>query len=180
MNRKVHFFIANKGLVDLKTNKYYSVYNMSENKLQKLIEEFTGKLPLDISEVKISLNEDTGAYWCAISSKDSRFFIGRDGDTLRAINYLLHRMIEKELPEGEKLDLIVDVNNYQKQIIDKLKAVAHMMAERARFFKSSVDVDPMSAFERKIIHEYIQAQDDLETESVGEGRDRHIVIKYKG
>ena len=53
-----------------------------------------------------------------------------------------------------------------------------MMAERARYFKSSIDVEPMPPHERRIVHEFLSTMPDMKTESVGEGSKRHIVIKY--
>ena len=61
-----------------------------------------------------------------------------------------------------------------------MQATAHMMAERARYFKSNIEVDPMSAFERRIIHEFLSDATDLKTESMGEGPQRRVVIKYIG
>ena len=55
-----------------------------------------------------------------------------------------------------------------------------MMAERARYFKSSVEVDPMPAFERRIVHEFLSDAIDLKTESTGFGAKRRVVIKYVG
>ena len=83
---------------------------------------------------------------------------------------------------GEKsgLGLIVDINDFQKKHIENIRAVAHMMSERARYFKSNIEVDPMSAFERRIIHEFLSEANDLKTESMGAGRDRRVVIKYVG
>jgi len=54
------------------------------------------------------------------------------------------------------------------------------MAERARYFKSSVEVDPMPAFERRIVHEFLSDAIDLKTESTGFGAKRRVVIKYVG
>ena len=55
-----------------------------------------------------------------------------------------------------------------------------MMSERARYFKSNMEVDPMSAFERRVVHEFLSESSDLKTESMGIGRDRRVVIKYVG
>lgn len=55
-----------------------------------------------------------------------------------------------------------------------------MMGERARYFKSSVEVDPMSAFERRVVHEFLSNASDLKTESMGFGPTRRVVIKYIG
>jgi spoIIIJ-associated protein len=111
-----------------------------------------------------------------ITTLNSRELIGKDGETIQALNHLLKRFVEKN---GEINHVALDVNGYQDKKIEKLKVVAHMMAERARFFKSSVELDPMNAFERHVVHEYIQSQNDLETESTGFGKERHVVIKYK-
>ena len=56
-----------------------------------------------------------------------------------------------------------------KKRVDNVKAVAHMMSERARYFKSNIEVDPMSAFERRVVHEFLSNATDLKTESVGFG-----------
>ena len=55
-----------------------------------------------------------------------------------------------------------------------------MMAERARYFKSNIEVDPMSAFERRVVHEFLAGETDLKTESTGYGPTRRVVIKYLG
>jgi predicted RNA-binding protein Jag len=55
-----------------------------------------------------------------------------------------------------------------------------MMSERARYFKSNIEVDPMSAFERRVIHEFLSEATDLKTESIGTGSSRRVVIKYTG
>ena len=75
-------------------------------------------------------------------------------------------------------NFIIDINDFQKQHIEKLHSIAHTMAERARFFKSSIEIDPMSAFDRRIIHEFLSDANDLKTESIGEGHTRRVVIKY--
>jgi spoIIIJ-associated protein len=54
------------------------------------------------------------------------------------------------------------------------------MSERARYFKSNIEVDPMSAFERRIVHEFLSEANDLKTESVGFGPSRRVIIKYIG
>ena len=68
---------------------------------------------------------------------------------------------------------------YKRQV-EAVRAVAHMMGERARYFKSSMEVDPMSAFERRIVHEFLASATDLKTESTGMGASRRVVIKYVG
>lgn len=147
--------------------------------VKTIIEEVlkTGLFPYE--EVVLHAPELEEMVWYQIKSNDSKSLIGYRGETLSAINHLVKKMVEKKNTEPNKnFDFFIDVNDYTKKRVDSLKTVAHMMAERARFFKSSVDVDPMSAFDRKIIHSYLSTQPDISTQSEGEGPTRHIVIRY--
>ena len=145
--------------------------------IQNYIEKILNLLEVEYEDISIDIS-DSSSYVCNISSKDSRFLIGRDGENLKALNYITKRAISQKNPD-QKVHILLDVNGYQEEKIKKIKAIAHMMAERSRFFKSAVELDPMNSFERHVIHEYIQDMNDLETESTGTGRDRRVVIKYK-
>ncbi len=113
-----------------------------------------------------------------IETPDSRFVIGRDGETLRSLNHIVNRIVEKNLNVEQTGRLFIDVNNYQKKHFDDLKTVAHMMAERARYFKSNIEVDPMPAFDRRIVHMFLEGVPDIKTESEGYGPGRRVIIKY--
>ena len=81
---------------------------------------------------------------------------------------------------NSRMSIIIDINGFQKKRVENIRAVAHMMGERARYFKSNIEVDPMSAFERRIVHEFLSDATDLKTESTGFGHTRRVVIKYIG
>ncbi|MEI8175102.1 MAG: R3H domain-containing nucleic acid-binding protein, partial [bacterium] len=86
-----------------------------------------------------------------------------------------------DVPRTEKgPSILIDINGFQQKRIENIHAIAHMMAERARYFKSNIEVDPMPAFERRIVHEFLSEAHDLKTESTGEGFSRRVVIKYIG
>jgi len=70
------------------------------------------------------------------------------------------------------------VNDYRASIIEKLKMKAGIMANRARDMKSNIELEPMSSYERLIIHGTLSSQPNIKTESTGEGKDRRIIIKY--
>ncbi|MEK7088934.1 MAG: R3H domain-containing nucleic acid-binding protein, partial [Patescibacteria group bacterium] len=136
--------------------------------------------------------------WFSVEVSQPHFFWECGGEALFAINYLARRMIEaKTLKDSPKLDLrdflksnlgekqeglgiLIDINGFQKRRIENIHAIAYMMAERARYFKSNIEVDPMPAFERRIVHEFLSNATDLKTESQGEGLSRRVVIKYIG
>lgn len=151
---------------------------MDKDKIKKTIEEIFDHMSCKIDSCEFSHEDDM--VWCSISTPDSRFVIGRDGETLRSFNHIVKKIIEKQISEEESRVLTIDINDYQKKRLDSLRATAHMLAERAKYFKSSVEVDPMSSFERRIIHTFVEKIPDVTTESVGVGPNRKVVIKYIG
>jgi spoIIIJ-associated protein len=163
---------------------------MDKPEIQNLIEELIKKT--GIITTKVAMTED-GFHntWFSVEVNEPHFFIGRDGEGLYALNHLIRRIIEGKNPtllppltkgrvgEGSN-NVLIDINDFQKKRVENIRAVAHMMGERAKYFKSSIEVNPMSAFERRIVHEFLSTATDLKTESVGFGSSRRVVIKYVG
>lgn len=152
-----------------------------KDKIKEIIEEIFKKASCTISKCEF-INDD-GMFWCMIETPDSHFMIGKEGETLRSINHIVQRILEKDAIKEQDDNLpriFIDINNYQKKHFDNLKTIAHMMAERARYFKSNIELDPMSAFERRVIHMFLENTKDLKTESEGFGPSRRVVIKYIG
>lgn len=151
---------------------------MEEELIKKIIEDIFTHTNCTISKYEVSL--ENGMLWCMIDTPDSRFMIGRDGETLRSLNHLVRKIIEKSSGKEEISNVFIDINGYQKKRFDSLKNIAHMMAERAKYFKSNIEVDPMPANERRIIHMFLEGIPDIKTESEGYGPERRVVIKYIG
>jgi spoIIIJ-associated protein len=151
---------------------------MENTTVEKIVHEFltsTGFVP----EEELSIKQDTtNPLWFSLHVKNGHMLIGHDGETLHALTYLLKRIIDNKFNEETAKAVTLDINDFYKKRVEQLKTTAHMLAERARFFKSSIDLDPMNPFERRIVHEYLQSYTDISTDSVGEGRNRHIVIKF--
>lgn len=151
---------------------------MNEEIIKKTIEDIFKHTACTISSFEISL--ENGMLWCMIETPDSRFMIGREGETLRSLNHLVRKIVEKESNQEEVGNIFIDINGYQKKRFDSLKNIAHMMAERAKYFKSNIEVDPMPANERRIIHMFLEGIPEIKTESEGLGPNRRVVIKYIG
>jgi spoIIIJ-associated protein len=152
---------------------------MAKEKIQQAVTELITRAGFKPESISVTYEEPSHTLWFSVISGEARFLLGREGEALGAINHLATKVAEKILAGTEdRLRVVVDANDFERKKIESLKTVAHMMAERARYFKSSIDVDPMNAHERRIIHEFIGAMPDMKTESVGEGKNRHIVIKY--
>ncbi|MEK9182788.1 MAG: R3H domain-containing nucleic acid-binding protein [Patescibacteria group bacterium] len=157
---------------------------MDKDAMQNLIKELIEKTGAILN--KITITEEGGTNtWFSVEVSEPHLFITRDGEALNALNHIARRMIEAKIPEtengpGAESNILIDINGFQKKRVDNVRAVAHMMSERARYFKSNIEVDPMSAFERRVIHEFLSDATDLKTESVGIGASRRVVIKYVG
>lgn len=149
---------------------------MDQTAIKKIIEDIFSQTACTITSCEFK--EEGTMLWCMIDTPDSRFLIGRDGETLRSINHIVQKILEKTSGEDAVTRLFIDINGYQKKRFDNLKTIAHMMAERARYFKSNIEVDPMPAYERRIIHMFLEGSPDIKTESEGYGPTRRVVIKY--
>lgn len=114
----------------------------------------------------------------SIQSSDSALIIGREGETLDALTHILRRIVETKFAEGSAREISIDVNGYKEARVEKLKGAARMLAERAKMFKHDVEMDPMSSYERLVIHSEFENDPSIKTESYGEGRFRRVVIKY--
>jgi spoIIIJ-associated protein len=162
---------------------------MKKEEIQNLIKELIEKTTVKINDISV-VEESPKNIWVSVEVNEPHFFISREGEGLHALNHIVHRILESKFSPatdaGEEknpptgLGIIIDVNGFQKKHVDSVRAIAHMMSERARYFKSNIEVDPMSAFERRIVHEFLSDAPDLKTESMGFGRDRRVVIKYIG
>lgn len=149
---------------------------MKESNIKEIIEKIFNLTSCSISTLDIK--NENNMIWCAIETPDSRFMIGREGETLKSLNHLIQKILEKDFEENEAKNILVDINGYQKKRFDNLRNIAHMMAERAKYFKSNIEIDPMPAFERRIIHLFLENDKEIKTESEGEGANRRVVIKY--
>src|SRR3989344_9206178 len=129
----------------------------------------------------------------AIQTEDAGALIGTHGDTVHALDHLVKKIVEKHSPVPQvsaesggsdepenKSDshFLIDVNDYRAKQIKDLQNKALMMAERARSFQYDVELSPMTAYERLIVHMTLQESPHVKTESQGEGRNRRVVIKY--
>ena len=135
-------------------------------------------LEVPINDVTIEPDVRTKSLRFLISTPDSTILIGEHGARLLALNHLMKRMVERNMREHEPISFFIDVNDYQKKHIDEIRAKANMLAERARYFKSSVEMDPMSSYERMIVHAEFTETPDISTDSTGLGKERRVIIRY--
>ncbi len=147
---------------------------MSNEDLKKELENILKGLGLTYSD--ISIENDAERTLLSVESSDSAILIGGSGETLAALNHILRKMIEKK--NGADMSVTVDVNGYRKKAEEKVKGIASMLGNRALMFKSSVEMEPMSSYERRVVHSFFQNHPNIETHSEGFGKFRRVVLKY--
>lgn len=150
---------------------------MQNDKIVATIKELATKMGASVDGVEVS--EAAGHTLFTIQTKDSGALIGARGETLSALNYLIKKSFEGRGENDESFRFVVDVNGYHLKHIKALENQARILADRARTFKYDVEMSPMSPYDRMIVHSALQDAPDVTTESAGEGRTRHVVIKYR-
>jgi len=89
------------------------------------------------------------------------------------------RLVSKKVgAEISPVKFFIDINGYFENNTKELQMKAQIMAGRARSFKTNMELEPMTPYERMIIHSALEEFPDIKTESIGFGRDRKVVIKY--
>ncbi len=132
-----------------------------------------------ISKCEVEVQEDEGIFQILIKAEDEApTVIGRHGETIRAIQKILEVMLYKQF--GEPVSILVNVNDYREKQKERLEGLATQFAEKAKESKEPEYIRGLSSYERKMIHEYITSNHpDLTTYSVGEGKDRQLVVNLK-
>lgn len=116
-----------------------------------------------------------------IEGKGLGMIIGRHGDVLDSIQYLCNIIagrFPKSADKHEYVRIIVDVENYRKKRTDTLKALARRMADRVLSSGRNYTLEPMSGYERRIIHSEVQSIKGVHTYSIGTEGDRRVVVAY--
>ena len=139
-------------------------------RIRSFMKEFIVNSKLSLKIVNIS--KEGERYVVNVDGKDIRYLIGEKGSALNAIEYLLTSV--KTL---KNIKVVIDSNNYKDKREEALRDLARKKGKKVLDSGRNVKLNPMSARERKIIHEEISFIKGLKTESVGEEPKRYLVIK---
>jgi spoIIIJ-associated protein len=112
-----------------------------------------------------------------ITGDDLGLLIGRRGETLRALQFVVRQILNKEASQW--VPLIIDVEYYLVRRRKSLKQLAHTMADKVVFSKRKMSLEPMSSHERRIVHLALRDHEHVYTRSVGDADKRKVVILPK-
>jgi len=127
-----------------------------------------------ICNLRQSDSEDIGGPVFEIEGDDSGLLIGRKGETLRSLQFLVRYLVSKKT--GQRANLSLDVEGYDERRRQSLSNLANRVSQRVVKTGRSIELEPMNARERRVVHMSLSDRDDVFTESSGNGEDRRVVI----
>jgi spoIIIJ-associated protein len=160
------------------------------DKTMDIVDEETEKLAVDIVNYILSSLEvdvktffrdqdekDVKSVYFEIEGDDSGLIIGRKGETLRSLEFIISFILKRQL--DKRVRVILDVEGYQERRRQNLASQAEFTADKVIKTGRSIKMDPMSPFDRRIVHLTLENEKKVVTESEGSGSRRQVVIRPK-
>ena len=147
------------------------------NDICEYLKDYLKKL---VSDMGIDVNFETKIREKTIEIKmisdNNPILIGRNGQTLKALECILMQVVNKET--SKHVRIMLDVEGYKEKQVRRLERLAINLAKDCVRTKTDVHMDSMNAYERRIVHNKLTNFKGVKTESIGEEPNRHLVIKY--
>lgn len=128
-------------------------------------------------ELRARVDDKESGCFINIEGADSSLLLSEGGDLLEALQHILNQVFGRSLPKEERI--VCDVENFRATREAELRAMARHAAERVRSTGIAFTFGPMNPNERRVIHLALAGEDDLQTESVGEGTARRLKVSHK-
>lgn len=132
------------------------------------------------AEIEVELKEGDGEsdyLWINIKGDNSIDLIGYHGKVLDSLQNILALMLRKELTENNAR-LIIEINEYRAKRTEYVRSMAERAIVQVKESKQSLELVPMKAFERRIVHMVVKEEGGVTSESSGVGNERKVIIKY--
>lgn len=146
----------------------------SKNKLEKFLEEFVQKLNNEAT-YKVEIKEK--CLYVTINGKNMGNLIGYRGEALYALENILKAIANQN--SENRVIVRLDIENYKEKRIKTLQEFASKKAKIVEKTGKMITLEPMQAYERKVIHSFLQDNPNVETRSIGQDPRRRIVISKK-
>ena len=150
---------------------------IDKNKIKNVIESLLNSMGVKFDSVEINDDGLANRTIFIIKTQESGILIGDRGDNFQAFTHVIKRIVCKG-DENLGHQFAIDINDYQSSMVEQLKIKAGMLANRVRDLKSDVEMEPMSSYERLVVHGALTDQLNIKTESIGVGKDRRLIIRY--
>jgi spoIIIJ-associated protein len=159
--------------------KTQQLIDLSKNILEDLLKLMSINAQVTIENPLITEESGTtpAVTFNITGDDDVGILIGRHGQTISSLQYILRVMIARR--ETMPSPIVIDVDGYKMRRYEALRATAKRLAEQVKSRKAPFTLEPMSAFERRIIHLTLANDPGVSTQSIGEGDARKVVISPK-
>ncbi len=147
-----------------------------EEQLSEVLDNILGLLLLEGS---YEVEEVDEGFAVSIDTKDAGRLIGARGESLEGLQLIINQIMSRKAGEGGFKRVMLDVAGWRKQREAELKSMAESFGKQVLESGKELELEPMSSWQRRVVHMVLEALGGLSSESIGEGRDRHIVIKVK-
>jgi spoIIIJ-associated protein len=151
-----------------------------EDLAEKASEFLLGVLERMGISADIDIKDDNDRTTLEIQTKDTELVIGRRGVVMDSLQHLVNKVVYRDRRDEKTKPLIIDAGGFRDKQIERLRTLGQRMAEKALETKQIVELQPMTAHDRRIVHMAISEIAGLSTRSEGEGEDRHILIVPAG
>ena len=142
---------------------------------RETIDELISLMDVDVMcNLRQAESEEVGGPLFEIEGDDSGLLIGRKGETLRALQFMVRFLVSRKT--GERANLSVDVEGYDDRRRQSLSNLANRVAQRVVKTGRSIELEPMNPRERRLVHITLSESGDVYTESSGTGEGRRVVI----
>lgn len=141
-------------------------------KAKELLEGILQRMSVN---TRVAIRETPEAIHLQIEGNDNGLLIGKRGQTLDALQYLVNKAVNRQ--EKDRKQITIDTENYRKKREESLVALAERLAQKVKRTRKAITVSNMNARERRIIHLALQGDESLVTKSRGEGSHRKIIIQ---
>lgn len=152
--------------------------NLVEETIKETIQALVEKMgfPCEIEITESQNQEDAEkSFICNIKTKESNFLIGQYGVNLQSLQHIGRILIKQKIEQ--RINFILDVNSYRQEKNSSIMRLATEAAEQALRERRAVVLRPMSPYERRIVHLELSKNDQIKTESAGEGENRKVIIR---
>jgi spoIIIJ-associated protein len=158
---------------------------VSETAVQEDLAEKASDFLLGVLErmgitADIDVKDDEDRVTLEIQTADTEMVIGRRGVVMDALQHLVNKVVYKERSGERTKPLVVDAGGFRDKQVERLRGLAQKMGEKALQTKQIVELQPMTAHDRRIVHMALAEMTGVSSRSEGEGEDRHILVVPAG
>lgn len=141
--------------------------------MSEILENLLGLLGLEGS---FEIEEKDDGVFISIEAADPGILIGRGGETLASLQLILNLIASRQIQQENQKRIIVDISSWRKGKEEELESRSNTWIAKVLETKEPLELEPMPAWQRRIVHMSVEKSEGVKSESIGEGAERRLVI----